>query len=471
MTENKAGIDEQQEKIAFFKAEAKKRRAEEVTALIIGWLIIGPILIFDFYFADLFWWGILIKVLTPIAFFLVMYFIWGPKNVGWGSFVREGYFRAIVLGKKRLRYIGGAKGKEFDAHWNVCRAEDVEVKRYPLWIFGHLTWSPYKDLVILGLHIIPEWPFGRIYEEPTEWERYYPTLKRAIPRKELINEFTLLPYPHYIDIIGAEDKNRLSLDILTNDVLETTNLDKALFGEGVPVIDIVKPMMRGGYLSFLKGTSLQDLLSQGEDIGVSLMENMLAPAKYKEYPGEKLLGMIERLYGVRTVSISIIDIVGADKALQDAINAQAVAKLKRDAMLVLADAKSKAGTIEIMGMAKDMFIKVLGLNDIDVESIEMSQLIEEHKSLFDSCLDASLRNMAAERKLYFDARTDGKGDSTLLSTMAVANAIGQQIGGKASTTGEPHSSKSDKSAPAKDGDKKSTQEFLREVGLDDDEEQ
>ncbi len=428
MAENTVTGNELKEKAEYVESERKKRAMVKVSALIQGCAVIVAVLAFDFPLAPLLGvLGVIVKIATPFLFFLVMRFIWAPADVGWGSLVREGYTKAITIGGKRRRFIGVPSGEAYDEKWNVAPRGDVT--GHPFWGSITLTTKPYRDLVVLGMHIVPEWPFAEIYEEATEWERWYPTLKKPLRKREIIREFTLLPYPEYIDIVDAEDENRLGITGDTNVIVKIVNPDKALFKETTPWIDIVRPLIQGGYVSYIKKTSFQKMLDV-EDIGRDLVEKMPAP-QILSVDGKEittLVGMIKELYGIKILSISIINIAGADKELQEAVNAQAIAQLNKDARLIEADASAISDTKETMGMIMRMFAETLGMTYEELKNKgpeAIAKLKKDSKDEYDTCVDTAHRQMALKKRLFFDSRTDGKGDPTLLATMATANAMGQ----------------------------------------------
>jgi len=355
-----------------------------------------------------------------------MYFVWGPADIGWASFPREGYTKPLLSGNELSGFIGCPKGKAFTEEWDVVDAD-------------HPDATERKDIVILGMHIIPSWPFSKVYWEKTEWERYYPNLKKALPRRELLKEFTLLPYPYYIEIMDAEDLNRLGVTLITNVVMEIVNPKKALFRQATTWIDIIKPIIQGGYVTYVKGTTFQEMLTKKKDIGGELLQYMEDPSG--QY--DTLAEMIEKVYGIRIESISVLDIVGSDKDEQDAIKAKAIAGLKREASLIDADAKSRGSAIATMGKAFKMMTQMMAQVKITEEEQQAEYVAAENRLkirlrddpkgfeedygvIFKKCLDLVQRDMALEKDSFLDVRSpDSKGTGTadLLSILATSDML------------------------------------------------
>ncbi|MFA5431505.1 MAG: hypothetical protein WC319_01320 [Candidatus Paceibacterota bacterium] len=428
MTEAIAKTDEGLSRNEFFDEQVENARREQRKAFRKGWFVLICVLFVEFFFFPR--WGIFSLILEAVIFsaifFLVMYFVWGPADIGWASFPREGYTKPLLSGNELSGFIGCPKGKAFTEEWDVVDAD-------------HPDATERKDIVILGMHIIPSWPFSKVYWEKTEWERYYPNLKKALPRRELLKEFTLLPYPYYIEIMDAEDLNRLGVTLITNVVMEIVNPKKALFRQATTWIDIIKPIIQGGYVTYVKGTTFQEMLTKKKDIGGELLQYMEDPSG--QY--DTLAEMIEKVYGIRIESISVLDIVGSDKDEQDAIKAKAIAGLKREASLIDADAKSRGSAIATMGKAFKMMTQMMAQVKITEEEQQAEYVAAENRLkirlrddpkgfeedygvIFKKCLDLVQRDMALEKDSFLDVRSpDSKGTGTadLLSILATSDML------------------------------------------------
>lgn len=446
MTEKK---DDKKElsKEDYFEVETKKVAAKQAMAITKGWGIIVLAALFEyalFLFLNL--KGLLAGVFILfeaaglcVVFFLTMYFVWGPEDVCWATFPSEGYTKGILIGNELKRFVGIPSDDAYTKDWDIVWVGDKSASLKN-------TKRSYWGMYLFG------WPFERIYYEKTEWERYYPNLKKSMPRRELLRQFTLLPYPFYIETVDAEDKNRLGITLQTNVVMKIVNPKKALFKQATAWPDIVRGLIKGGYVSYIKRTTFNDMLAS-YDIGTDLLNKMPSPAeKPEDKPNESLKGMIERVYGVRIVSISVIDIVGADEDQQKAINAKAIAKLNRDAILITADANAQKAAIETTGYAIKMLAQmVASINPADDEEKKKESLAAAEQMLrnmiegepekfdkkygerFKSCLDFVQRKMALEKGKFADIRTpDAQGaTSDLLSLLLTSKLInaGESGGG------------------------------------------
>lgn len=312
-----------------FETLRREEESKQFRAFIFGLFIFGFIVLFEFLFLYG-WLSTIVKIITiPIAFFLVQYFIWSPKDTGWGACPEEGYTKAVMHGNQFAGFIGLPSGKAFTKDWDVVN-------------YDHPEACNRNDFSIMGMHLIFKWPFAKIYWKETEWERWYPTTKTAVIRREILRQFSLLPYPHYIETEDAEDKKRMKLRVKKNVVMRLTNPKKALFQVTTSWIDVVKPIVQAGCTSYIKRYSLKEMLSNKNDLGNELLKNMPDPeGKYGS-----LVEMIEAVYGVKIESISVLDISGSDQDEQDAIKAMAIAELEKEATLIKSSAIALSSVIE-----------------------------------------------------------------------------------------------------------------------------
>ena len=413
-----------------FLSDRKKILSDQTTAFFKGWIIVAAVWLLDYLFVSTRGLiGIIIAIVIFIVIFLlVLYFIWAPQDVCWGCSIREGYTKALVFsGGKLYKFLMGRKGKAYDEEYNVVDVKDDKAK--------------YKDKSLLGLHINPLWPFTRVYMEDTEWKRYYPNLKKALPRKEVLRQFSLVPYPYYIDVLNAEDKNRTGIDLLTTVIMEIQNPERALFKETTQWINIVTPLIQGGYVSFIKQHTINEMLGK-EDLGMLILKEMpnpnpITPSNEHGLPGDNLAEMILKVYGVKIVNISIIDFAGADKEMQKAMNAKAKAQLNREAKLIDADAEAQSRAIETMDLIVYMLARTLGKTKDQVCAElqdDPKKFIEKYGTQYNDCLDMVRREMAIKGRSFYDLRTpdaSGKEMGNLLNILLAAKLVATGGGGPA----------------------------------------
>lgn len=449
MTEKKEDKKELN-KEEYFEIETKKIAGKQAGAMFKGWAIIVSVLLLEYFmpsflglkglFAGIF---IILEIFLLIpVFFLTMYFVWGPEDVCWATFPREGYTKGVLVGNQLSRFLGVPSGKVYNEDWDVvdrpAQGSVSKNTKTPLW----------------GMYIF-YWPFEKIYCEKTEWERYYPNLKKPLPRRELLREFTLLPYPFYVEAVDAEDSNRLGITLQTNVVMEIVNPKKALFKQTTAWPDIVRMLIKGGYVSYIKSTTLAEMLAKNRDIGADLLDKMPDPTKSS---AGKLTDMIKDTYGVRVVSISVIDIIGADEEQQKAINAKAVAKLNRDAAVIVADANAQKSAIETTGYAIKMLAQMTANIDTALDEEKQKESLakaeqdlrvmikdnpkefdEKYGERFKTCLDFVQRKMALDKGKFADIRTpDAQGaTSDLLALLMTSKLVDTSGGGGGSAPSSP----------------------------------
>lgn len=400
-----------------FLLDRKKILSDKTIAIFEGWIIVGIVSLVDYLFVSTRGLiGIIVAIAIFIAVFLIaLYFIWAPQDVCWGCSIKEGYTKALVFsGGKLYKFLMGRKGKAYDEEYNVVDANSDKAK--------------YPDKSYLGLHINPLWPFTRVYMEDTEWKRYYPNLKKALPRKEVLRQFSLVPYPYYIDVLNAEDKNRTGIDLLTTVIMEIQNPDKALFKETTQWINIVSPLIQGGYVSFIKKHTIDEMLGE-EDLGKMILKDMPNPNPIG-LPGNNLADMIFKVYGVKILNISIIDFAGADKEMQKAMNAKANAQLNKEARLIDADAEAQSRAIESMDLIVYMLARTLGKTKeqvcADLQD-DPKKFMEKYGTQYNDCLDMARREMAIKGKSFYDLRTpdaSGKEMGNLLGLLLTSKLVG-----------------------------------------------
>lgn len=436
-TEKKAEKD--MTKDEYFKLKESEARQSQVSAAIKGWIILAGVFIVEYLiYSFLKPTGLFVAIVIFIgviifltAFFLIMYFIWGPQDIFWASFPREGYTKAKLLGSELSGFVGCPSGKAFTKDWDVVDIDDPE------------ACEDNKDINLWGMHVILNWPFANIYWEKTEWQRWYPTEKVATLRRELLREFTLLPYPFFIETIDAEDANRLKVTIKTNVVIRIVNPKKALFKQATTWIDLVRPIIQGGYLTYIKTSTFQQMLVSDKDIGSELLEKMKDPTGAVQ--DRSLALMLEKVYGVKIESISVIDISGSDEDEQKAIKAKAIAQLNREAVLINADASSQEFTEKTLKYAFRSIAQIRAekkssaeeqqiANDLAENSLRAmyrdnpKEFKKKYGEEFKVCLDFAQRKLSADSKSLIDIRNpDSKeGDGDLFAKIAGLNMILQQ---------------------------------------------
>lgn len=360
MVETKKTIDEQRKEIENNQKVAKKK----------GLLILLPIIILDIAFilgsgpAKLSIWieigvAIALLALTILMVSLVLYFVWARYNI-LASFVDEGFVKVVVVGGKFRSFLLNYKGKAMDKDWKI--------------ISEALPEAIHKDKSWFGMHIIHPLFFGSIYSHVLSWRKYDPKTKKPVDRREILLQTSVMPYPYYIEATQAEDKNRAPVNILTVVTMQVINPYKALFGITTEWIDVVTPLIQASYVAFTKQTTFSKMITDSNALGDDLfdcIQKVNAPATIS------LFEELKEVYGILIISLDVIDVTGGDKETDDAIKANALAALRKEATItnatakaeqikIEADAIKEANTAKTMGVTINQIARLTGITEEDV---------------------------------------------------------------------------------------------------------
>jgi hypothetical protein len=464
-----------EEKKAFFDVERKKRRQNQYSSIRNGWMIIVAVALFDYFVAPLF--GAIAMVIGWFAFatitILVIRFIWAPWDVCWVALVKPRYYKILVRGGNLIRPI--ANGIAFTEEW----WEPVDPSHKKAKFFDRSLW---------GVHIIKTWPFAQVYEEEVEYKRYYDRLERGVLKRELMTQFTLMVYPHYIEVVDAKDAKKADVRMGITWITRVTSIIKAHFKEATTWIDVTTPLIKGGMKSFIQNSTVEKIRAL-DDVGKTLFEEMLSPKKELNnkmvdplIPGGPLVRMIEDSYGIKTESISMNLFKGDNPEVEEAITAQSLADFRRDAQLIYADADAKSLAERTMGAAITMLAKTI-VKIMDTDEEQKKALNEAKNFLtslkrdspedfekiygkrFDQCIDFVTRNMSIEGGSLIDARTpDAKGETaSLMSTLVVSGLLSRN---RENGSGATKKQTKDVSGGDESGvDPKKRKKLLREAGF------
>lgn len=344
MVETKKTIDEQRKEIENNQKVAKKK----------GLLILLPIIILDIAFilgsgpAKLSIWieigvAIALLALTILMVSLVLYFVWARYNI-LASFVDEGFVKVVVVGGKFRSFLLNYKGKAMDKDWKI--------------ISEALPEAIHKDKSWFGMHIIHPLFFGSIYSHVLSWRKYDPKTKKPVDRREILLQTSVMPYPYYIEATQAEDKNRAPVNILTVVTMQVINPYKALFGITTEWIDVVTPLIQASYVAFTKQTTFSKMITDSNALGDDLfdcIQKVNAPATIS------LFEELKEVYGILIISLDVIDVTGGDKETDDAIKANALAALRKEATITNATAKAEQIKIEAEAIMTANVRKTMGV--------------------------------------------------------------------------------------------------------------
>jgi regulator of protease activity HflC (stomatin/prohibitin superfamily) len=343
MVETKKPIDEQRKEIQDNKKNAKKKGL----FIILPTFIIGAVILFAMFPSVPIWIEfvliLIFLVIMALIIFGVLYFIWANNNI-LSSFVDEGFVKVVVVGGKFRSFLMNYKGKAMDKDWNI--------------ISEALPDAIYKDKSRFGMHIIHPLFFGSIYSHVLSWRKYDPKTKKPVDRREILLQTSVMPYPYYIEATQAEDKNRAPVNILTVVTMQVINPYKALFGITTEWIDVVTPLIQASYVAFTKQTTFSKMIIDSNALGDDLfdyIQKVNAPATIS------LFEELKEVYGILIISLDVIDVTGGDKETDDAIKANALAALRKEATITNATAKAEQIKIEAEAIMTANVRKTMGV--------------------------------------------------------------------------------------------------------------
>lgn len=350
-------MNDAQEKEKLSRALTVQRRA----ALYKGLAILAAVIVINII-GGFFWGvgGILISlVIFALILFLVLYFVWAPQDI-LGTFIDEGYCKVIILGSgkgKFHRIIMNYKGKMLDNDWNVKEGATPQIK---------------KASSILGMHFIWPWFFSQIYTHFLEWRKYDPIKKVPATRKEILRQTSLMPYPYFIEVVQAEDKERAPLNLSTVVTMKIVNPYKALFNVTTEWVYVVSAKIEGAYVAYIKQHTFNQMIQDPKSLGSEIVTDM-----------KEIFEGINEDYGIEIVSLDVINISGGDIEVDAAIRAEALAKLQKKATIV--NAEAQAEKIKIIADAEarrraaaaQAFMSMLtsrtGLNPEDITDMQANE--------------------------------------------------------------------------------------------------
>jgi len=386
-----------------------------------------------FYFGP---WEILFFGLSIIAAFAVIYLITAPQDI-FGAFIDEGYFGVVVVGKGKFKkIILNYEGFGLSKDWDIVSAKDNCCK--------------YKDKSFWGMHWI--WsPVERIYTHRLRWLKYDSIKKISVERTERLRQTSAMPYPFSVWVSEAEDAKRAPLNLFSVVTMKIKNPYKAIFNVTTEWIDVVTPLIQGAYVAFLKEHTFSELIKKQKALGKDLLDFMNLPntSIYDEQKKRflSIIEFIEEKYGVEIISLDVMDITGADKDIDAALKANALAVLKKEATIT--DAEAQAKKIEIIASADakrraavatafmDMLVQRTGFSIEEITTMQANEPKEFQKlfgSIIKQCNDSVAQQVSADAgSLLHILSPGGKGNnsggvnSDLIATVAgIVKAMNMQ---------------------------------------------
>ncbi|MDD4531491.1 MAG: hypothetical protein PHH21_02160 [Candidatus Pacebacteria bacterium] len=449
------------ERVAFFEKAVRNRRVSQLSAILIGLVIVVCLLYSDFAIVPHLGTAtsIIMAILTPFIIVLVARFIWAPWDVCWLFMIKPNYYKILTRGGKRIGVFSDEV--DFNDKWEPIPKGSQD--------------NAFHSTRGLGMHINWGWPFTQVYEEKVEYKRWYVSLQRAILKRELMTQFSLMVFPHYAEVIGAKDAKKADVDMGITPMLRVTNVEKAHFRETTSWIEITTDLFVGGMNSFIQ-THTTEQIRSAPDAGKDLYDNMPSPN-----PGwDQLVKMIEDTYGITTESISRNFFRGEDEEVEEAMRAMAIAEFRRDAKLIDGDADRKVLSMTTIGAALDMLVMALVTTEdipekqaetiketrnelVSLRKDKPEEFEKKYGQLWRECLDIVQRDVTKKGGVLADMRTpdstDGDGVGSMQKLILTSNLIGPR---NQKSTEPDNSGKT----TARNSKKKRDNDILKDAGFD-----
>jgi hypothetical protein len=310
-----------------------------------------------------------------IYFFLQIYFRLAPNNLFW-CFVQEGTEKTIMEAGQALKGLIQWKSHVLNENWDIVEGEE----KYP---FGGLRW--------VGL-----WPKRYIYTYGLRWTSVEENGMSVRHEAEL--DSVLLKFKIYaMKIEGAEDSNRIPLDIDIFVTLRVVNPYKAMF-IAEDYLELVLNRTGPLFREYTASYNWEDLISQkqkGENAIWERLEKGGMVSTFDDDGNLQKIGEFERDFGVRIKNRGIeIKAITPDPKYQEAATKEYLAGKEAKRIAI------EAGAITAM-MAESYGITIKEMQKrIEASTKYKREFMDYHK-------DIMQRKIAIDGKSFLDIRVDG----------------------------------------------------------------
>ena len=345
----------------------------------IGSLIFSAIVLSKLITLIIFIISFLLLILLAIPF---VYWGLAPLNIFF-TFVDEGTAKIVVKGGKFIKALIQWESHTFDrteteTKWNVVE-EGTEARTT-----GAVTHKESRHL-FGGLRFYGLWPISDIYGYRLRWTSIREN-GEASQHDEILDSVMLKDMIYFAEIRGAEEKNKIPLDIGLIITLRVINPYKALFNVQdwlELVLNRIKPLFR----ERVANNTYDELLVKKQKIGGEL---------WKKLKEEKLIEEFENDYGIKIKEGGI--------EMKDITPPAIYQKAATQKYLAERESEKRAG--ETMGAVIHMMATSEGKSpdDIRTEIQGNSKLRKEFRGF---CQDLIHRRMAIDGKSYLDIRVTG----------------------------------------------------------------
>lgn len=297
-------------------------------AFMVLWVTVGP--------------GGTLAILLCLALIIVVLAIAGlvgAESNMWFCYVRDGTIKTVVAGEKFVRFIVNVKGYYYDE-------EDCKIKKVT---DGEDKVNPFTELT--GLYLISLlWPLRRIFKFDVLKKRLRSDRENAKTIAEQIDlekQFTTvdnlrwrIERPFYLSEVDMANNERA--DFLVKGVFIVESPYKLIFEYGGKFFDMLDSIVIGYTLGIYRGKDFNDI--DGSEPKASALNDTDPNNKFNL---RGIVGLITDSLTVEEFSLSPVD-----TAVQEALQAKNVAKLKGEAKIITKEKEAEAAIAEARGQKK-----------------------------------------------------------------------------------------------------------------------
>lgn len=264
----------------------------------------------------------------------------GAESNMWFCYVRDGTIKTVVAGEKFVRFIVNVKGYYYDE--TDCKIKKVTNNNEDVV-------NPFTELT--GLYLISLlWPLRRIFKFDVLKKRLRSDRENAKTIAEQIDlekQFTTvdnlrwrIERPFYLSEVDMANNERA--DFLIKGVFIVESPYKLIFEYGGKFFDMLDSIVIGYTLGIYRGKDFNDI--DGSEPKASALNDTDPNNKFNL---RGIVGLITDSLTVEEFSLSPVD-----TAVQEALQAKNVAKLKGEAKIITKQKEAEAAIVEARGQKK-----------------------------------------------------------------------------------------------------------------------
>ncbi len=308
-------------------------------------------------------------ILIPLVAFLVVYYLWAPNNICW-TIIEEGHSKVISKMGSFRKCLINWREYTFNKEWSVIKenSQHKEAKHF-----------------LGGLRFYGIWPFFETYSYKLRWKSLRAD-GSAVDHEETLNSVLLKDFVYLVEIDGAEEKNKIPLDIDLLITIRVVNPYKALF-RTQDWVELVMNRIKPFFREYIAQHTYEDLIGKKQAAGGDVWKELVTYGIVKEF---------KRDYGVeiKDGGIEMKDITPPP------IYQEAATKK------YLAEKEKEKRAEETMGMILQMLADAYGMSPDEVrKTIHKDPKLR--KDFMRLTEDLVKRKMAIEGQSFVDIRVSG----------------------------------------------------------------